>query len=103
MIDYCLVGQRIKTVRRIKEWTREELAEKSGTDYLTVCAVERGKCDKYAVIDAVCRALDVDTEYTLDPCNKEAEERAWNNLTDEELQKLRRVAEMLKQKNGPGA
>lgn len=103
MIDYYRVGQRIKTVRRLKGWTREELAEKSGIDHLTIGAIERGECDKYDVIDAVCRALDVDTEYTLDPRNKAAEERAWGNLTDDELQKLQRVAEMLKQKNGPGA
>lgn len=103
MIDYCRAGQRIKTVRRFKGWTQEELAKKSGIDPLAVEAIERGECSKYDSIDAVCHALDVDTEYTLNPRNKIAEERAWGNLTDEEFQKLRRVAEILKQKNGPGA
>lgn len=103
MIDYIRVGKRIKTVRRLKGWTREELADKAGIDHFTVGDIERGTCDKYDAINAVCRALDIDTEYTLDPRNKEAEERAWANLTDEDLQRLQRVAEFLKQKNGPGA
>ena len=103
MIDYKRVGNRIMTFRRLKIWTREDLADNAGIDHFTVAAIERGTCDKYEAIDAVCRALDVDTKYTLDPRNKEAEARAWGSLSDEDANRLKRVAEILAQKNGPGA
>ena len=103
MIDYKRVGDRIRTFRRLNRWTRDELAAKAGIDHFTVGAIERGTCNKYEPIDAVCRALDIDTEYTLDPRNKEAEARAWGRLAEEEVDRLKRVAEILAHKKGPGA
>lgn len=87
MIDYSRVGYRIKICRRLADMTREELAEKAGVDYFTVCAIERGTCEKYESIDAVCRVFDMETDYVLDPSNKAAENKAWSNMSPEEVEK----------------
>ena len=100
MIDYNRIGARIQMVRRLSDVTREELAEKTGLSFSIVSAIERGACQDHDAIDAVCRALDVDTAYTLDPSNAEAAQRAWGKLDDEDIERAKRILAM---KNGPGA
>ena len=101
MIEYSRVAERIKMSRRLSDLSRSELAQKAGLTEFVVCAIERGACEDYDAIDAVCRALNIDTQYTLDPRDKQAEAAAWSSLTDEEKRRIRNIFEMLK--NGPGA
>lgn len=98
MIDYFRVGLRIKMHRSIKSITLKDLAIRSNLDVKTVRSVERGKITDYDTIDAICRALDIDTQYTLNPDNPAAREMYLAKLyADEEYnQRLERIKSMLK-------
>lgn len=103
MIDYFRVGLRIKLKRSILNLSLKEVAKMSNLDVSTVRSVERGKNTDYSSIDAICRALDLDTQYTLNPDNPAAREMYLAKLyADEDYQKrLEKIKEILK--NGPGA
>ena len=103
MIDYFRVGLRIKMHRSIENITLKELAIRSNLDVKTVRAVEHGKNTDFDTIDAICRALDIDTHYTLNPDNPAAREMYLAKLyADEEYnQRLERIKSILKK--GPKA
>lgn len=98
MIDYFRVGLRIKMHRSIKNITLKDLAIRSNLDVKTVRSVERGEITDYDTIDAICRALDIDTQYTLNPDNPAAREMYLAKLyADEEYnQRLERIKSILK-------
>ena len=103
MIDYFRVGLRIKMHRSIENITLKELAIRSNLDVKIIRSVERGENTDYDTIDAICRALDIDTQYTLNPDNPAALEMYLAKLYADESynQRLERIKSILK--NGPGA
>lgn len=103
MIDYFRVGLRIKMHRSIKNITLKELAIRSNLDVKIIRSVERGKNTDYDTNDAICRALDIDTQYTLNPDNPAAREMYLAKLYADESynQRLERIKSILK--SGPEA
>jgi len=103
MIDYFRVGLRIKMHRSIENITLKELAIRSNLDVKIIRSVERGENTDYDTIDAICRALDIDTQYTLNPDNPAAREMYLAKLYADESynQRLERIKSILK--NGPEA
>ena len=103
MIDYFRVGLRIKMHRSIENITLKELAIRSNLDVKIIRSVERGENTDYDTIDAICRALDIDTQYTLNPDNPAAREMYLAKLYADESynQRLERIKFILK--SGPEA
>lgn len=98
MIDYFRVGLRIKMHRSILNISLQELAAKSNLNVKTVRAVEQGKNTEYDIIDAICRALDIDTQYTLNPNNPAAREMYLAKLYADESynQRLEKIKTLIK-------
>lgn len=101
MINYQRVGRRIQMTRQLRGMTMVDLADKAGIPLLALEDVERGECQEHATIDAVCRALDVDTGYVLDPSDPAATARAWGSLSPEEINRAHKILD--KMQKGPGA
>ena len=102
MIDYFRVGLRIKMHRSIENISLQELSIRTKLDVRTIRSVERGKNTDYDTIDTICRALDIDTQYTLNPDNPAAREKYLAGLyADEEYNKrLERIKAILKKELG---
>ena len=88
MIDYFRVGLRIKMHRSIENITLKELAIRSNLDVKIIRSVERGENTDYDTIDAICRALDIDTQYTLNPDNPAAREMYLAKLYSDESRSI---------------
>lgn len=103
MVDYFRVGLRIKMNRQIMNLSLKEMAAKTNLDVKTIRSVEHGKNTDYDIIDTICRALDIDTQYTMNPDNPAAREKYLAKLyADEEYNKrLEKIKSILK--NGLGA
>lgn len=97
MIDYFRVGLRIKMNRSILNISLRDLAFKTKLDVKTIRAVEQGKNTDYDTIDTICHALNIDTQYTLNPDNPSAREMYLAKLyADEEYnQRLERIKAIL--------
>ena len=102
MIDYFRVGLRIKMHRSIENISLQELSCRTKLDVRTIRSVEQGKNTDYDTIDTICRALDIDTQYTLNPDNPAAREKYLANLyADEEYNtRLERIKAILKKELG---
>lgn len=71
-MDQNQIGGFISTKRREKNLTQEQLAEKLGVSNKTVSKWENGKCmPDYAVIELLCRELDITLAELLDGEEKE--------------------------------
>lgn len=84
MIDYFRVGLRIKMNRSLENISLQELSMRTNLDIKTIQAVERGQNTDYDTIDTICRALDIDTQYTIDPNNPAARAKYLASLYDDE-------------------
>lgn len=102
MIDYFRVGLRIKMHRSILNISLQELAAKANLDVKTIRAVEKGKNTDYDAIDAICRALDIDTQYTMNPDNPAAREMYLAKLYADESynERLEKIKAILKKELG---
>lgn len=74
MVDYFRLGLRIKMHRSILNISLQELAAKTNLDVKAIRSVEQGRKADYDIIDTICRALDIDTHYTMNPDNPAARE-----------------------------
>ncbi|MCQ2405659.1 MAG: helix-turn-helix transcriptional regulator [Oscillospiraceae bacterium] len=64
MIDYRLIGSRLKAVRESKNMTQEVLAEKASITVVYLSKIENGKVrPTLEVIDSICVNLDCDLGY----------------------------------------
>ena len=69
MVDYRLIGQRIRTHRRQAQLTQAELAELSGVCQQFIGCLERGKgIPSVATVMSLCLALSVDPNALLLGC-----------------------------------
>ncbi|MBU1208328.1 MAG: helix-turn-helix domain-containing protein [Proteobacteria bacterium] len=87
-------GQRIKTLRRFKSLTQEQLAERSGLSYKFIGEIERGTGNPTIdTIGKIARALEVPVARLL---TEKKEEEEWIYLLrKEDLLTLRKAAEIL--------
>ena len=87
-------GQRIKTLRRFRSLTQEQLAERSGLSYKFIGEIERGTGNPtIETIGKIARALEVPVARLL---TEKKEEEEWIYLLRrEDLLTLRKAAEIL--------
>ena len=67
------LGKRLRKVRRAKDFTQEQLAEKSGVNAITISRLESSDASKaYArTVRDLAKALDVSADYLLGLSDKE--------------------------------
>lgn len=57
-----LIGKKIKEKRRERGLTQEELGEKIGACYVTICNLEKGRNVSSHVLRNACKELDLELE-----------------------------------------
>lgn len=103
-MDYCRIGRRIKTIRKRRGFTQQELAEFAGLSVPYVSHIERGY--KKASLESlvyIAKALEVTVDQFLIG-NQNADYEAYflevqellRDCTDEERQTLLAVVEAVK-------
>jgi transcriptional regulator with XRE-family HTH domain len=66
MTSFESIGERIKKIRKEKELTQYELADKVGTTHCSISMWEEGKRNMSVYYFArLCKALDVSADYIL--------------------------------------
>ena len=66
-MDYKSLGERIRSQRRLRGLTQEQLAERAGISFAFVGHIERGTRKlSVATLIALARALDCSVDYLLD-------------------------------------
>ena len=87
-------GQRIKTLRRFRSLTQEQLAERSGLSYKFIGEIERGTGNPtIETIGKIARALEMPVARLL---TEKKEEEEWIYLLRrEDILTLRKAAEIL--------
>lgn len=93
-----MIGEQIKTARKAKGISQEELAVRLGVVRQTVSKWENGKCmPDYTVIKSLCGELQVTVSELMDA--EETEEKSVRVYDDDQiLDLLRRTQELEKQK-----
>lgn len=93
-----MIGEQIKTARKAKGVSQEELAVRLGVVRQTVSKWENGKCmPDYTVIKSLCGELQVTVSELMDA--EETEEKSVRVYDDDQiLDLLRRTQELEKQK-----
>lgn len=72
VIDYCLIGQRIRDCRQQAHLTQAELAERAGVCQQFIGNLERGKgIPSLATVMSLCNALSVDPNALLLDCARD--------------------------------
>lgn len=76
-----LLGPRLKSLRKGKNWTQRELAAKAGIEYSTLSGYERSTSyPSVPVLYKLCDILDVSSDYLLGKTDSMA--ALMSNLTD---------------------
>ena len=65
-IDYKLIGERIKEVRRVRGWSQEKLSEKIDVTTVYISRIERGSTQvNLKRLAQISKALDISLEYLI--------------------------------------
>jgi len=65
--EACIIGEKIKELRRLKGLTQEELSEKIGIDYKKLSRIETGKClPSLKIAQSISREFDFNLCTLLD-------------------------------------
>lgn len=65
-MDYKAIGNRIRTVRKARGYTQEQLAERADISFAFVGHIERGtRVMSIKTLDSLARALDCSADYLL--------------------------------------
>ncbi|MBT4511168.1 MAG: helix-turn-helix transcriptional regulator [Chloroflexi bacterium] len=82
------LGQRIRQLRKARDWTQQELAERAGLDYKYVGAIERGERNiTIDNVEKIAAGLGLEA-HQLFLFSAVAEEMPEERVTDEKIQDL---------------
>ena len=86
-MNYALLGQRIKQARKEKHLTQEQLAEVCGLSASFLGHIERGtRKASLETLYALCRALNVSSDYLLGMTRETAIRALLDDMTKEEIE-----------------
>ncbi|HEX9585205.1 MAG TPA: helix-turn-helix domain-containing protein [Gammaproteobacteria bacterium] len=101
------LGSRLRSARKVKGWSQQDLANRAGTTQAVIQKIENGKSLRPRNIEAIADALDVEAAWLMfgtgesAPLSKEAIEvaRVWSELSESDRKAVRETILRLAKRN----